>query len=209
MFFFLSPILLISITFHEYAHGWMAAKLGDPTPAESGRLTFNPLAHIDPFGTVILPGLLLLLSQGAFAFGYAKPVPINPYHFKNPKKDIMWVGLAGPVANFLLALVLVLFLKIGIVVLPDIVNQAIVLGVMINFILGFFNLVPIPPLDGSKIVASFLPHRVACQYLKMEMIGFFLMMILIMSGFFRLFISYFVFPFANMIFSFFGINVGI
>ncbi|MBU1122432.1 MAG: site-2 protease family protein [Candidatus Omnitrophica bacterium] len=209
MFFFLIPILLISITFHEYAHGWMAAKLGDPTPAESGRLTFNPLAHIDPFGTVILPGLLLLLSQGAFAFGYAKPVPINPYHFKNPKKDIMWVGLAGPVANFLLALVLVLFLKIGIVVLPDIVNQAIVLGVMINFILGFFNLVPIPPLDGSKIVASFLPHRVACQYLKMEMIGFFLMMILIMSGFFRLFISYFVFPFANMIFSFFGINVGI
>jgi len=202
MFFFLIPILLISITFHEYAHGWMAAKLGDPTPAESGRLTFNPLAHIDPFGTVILPGLLLLLSQGAFAFGYAKPVPINPYHFKNPKKDIMWVGLAGPVANFLLALVLVLFLKIGIVVLPDIVNQAIVLGVMINFILGFFNLVPIPPLDGSKIVASFLPHRVACQYLKMEMIGFFLMMILIMSGFFRLFISYFVFPFANMIFLF-------
>ncbi|UCD15592.1 MAG: site-2 protease family protein [Candidatus Omnitrophota bacterium] len=207
MLLFLIPILLISITFHEYSHGWMASKLGDPTPRESGRLTFNPLAHIDPFGTVILPFLLLVVSQGAFAFGYAKPVPINPYHFKNPKKDIMWVGLSGPAANFLLALILIAFLKAGIMMFPKILNEAIILGIIINFILGTFNLIPIPPLDGSKIVASFLPYRISYKYLRMEMVGFLIMMILIMSGFFRWFISYFVFPVINMILSAFGINV--
>lgn len=209
MLLFFIPILLISITLHEYAHGWMASKLGDPTPAEAGRLTFNPLTHIDPFGTVILPLVLLLVSQGAFAFGYAKPVPINPYHFRNPKKDIMWVGLAGPLANFLSALTLIIFLKIGIALFPAIVNEAIVLGITINFILGFFNLIPIPPLDGSKIAASFLPYRVSYKYLKMEMAGYLIMLVLIMSGFMRWLISYFIFPVINMLFSILRMNVGI
>ena len=103
-------ILFVSITFHEYAHGWMASRLGDPTPKQSGRLSLNPFVHIDPFGTIILPIILLVLSTRLigqpFAIGYAKPVPINPYHFKNPKKDIALVGLAGPLMNILIAIAL-------------------------------------------------------------------------------------------------------
>lgn len=174
-------ILLISITFHEYSHGWVAAKLGDPTPRYSGRLTLNPLAHIDLFGTVIMPILLLVVSRGTFAFGYAKPVPINPYHFKNPKRDLRLVGAAGPAANIALALLLTFVLKTGVFPLVNIL----VWGIMINLILAVFNLVPIPPLDGSKIVASLLPNRMAVNYLKMETYGFFIIILLIATGFFR------------------------
>ena len=97
-------ILFFSITMHEFAHGWVAYKLGDLTPKHSGRLTLNPLAHINLFGTVLLPILILIISRGLFSFGYAKPVPINPYNFKNPKKDIRWVGAAGPGSNIIIAI---------------------------------------------------------------------------------------------------------
>jgi len=202
MIIILILILFISITFHEYAHGWVAHKLGDPTPKQSGRLTLNPIAHIDPFGTIALPILLLIASGGAFAIGYAKPMPINPYHFKNPKKDLKLVGAAGPSANIILAILLTLIYKIGIPMFA----QALILGVAINLMLAIFNLVPIPPLDGSRIVASLLPTQLAYKYLKIEPYGFLIIFLLFVLGFFR----WFIFPLVNIIFRYLlGIDLGI
>ncbi len=188
-------ILLLSITFHEYAHGWMAYKLGDPTPRDRGRLTLNPLAHIDPFGTVVLPILLLILSRGTFSFGAAKPVPINPYHFKNPKRDMRWVGLAGPSTNLLIALLLALFLKAGV---NKAVSDILITGILLNLILAIFNLLPIPPLDGSRVLMSFLPNRLAHKYLKLEPYGLLIVFALIIMGFFR----WFILPLVALIFKY-------
>ncbi len=188
-------ILLVSITFHEYAHGLMASKLGDPTPKQSGRLSLNPLVHIDLFGTIILPIVLLILSTRLigqpFAIGYAKPVPINPYHFKNPKKDTALVGLAGPLMNILIAVALSLLIRVRF----PLFIEAIVLGIMINLILAIFNLTPIPPLDGSKLLLPFLPKKTARNYLKLEPYGFFIIALLLMSGFFK----WFIFPLVTLI----------
>lgn len=185
---------------HEFAHGWTAYKLGDLTAKHSGRLTLNPLAHIDPFGTVILPILLFIISNGSFSFGYAKPVPINPYSFKNPKKDIRWVGAAGPGINIIIAIILSLITKLNISYLQG----ALKWGVIINLILAIFNLIPIPPLDGSKILASFLPNKYSYSYLKMEKYGFLVIFFLIMSGF----INWFVIPLIKIIANnILGINI--
>ena len=192
-------ILYVSITLHEYSHGWTAYKLGDPTPKESGRLTLNPLAHIDPFGTIIMPLLLIILSRGTFAFGYAKPVPINPYHFRNPKKDIMWVGLSGPLTNLCIALLLSLLAKMPFL---SFIAAALVWGVIINLVLAIFNLLPMPPLDGSRVVAALLPYRLSYMYLKMEMAGFFIVILLIMLGFF----DWFLFPLVRIMLAILGIG---
>lgn len=197
-------ILFVSITFHEYAHGWVASKLGDPTPKQSGRLSLNPLVHIDPFGTIILPIILLVISTRIigqpFAFGYAKPVPINPYHFKNPKKDIALVGLAGPSMNVLIAIVLSLSLRMGF----PLFTEAIVLGIMVNLILAIFNLVPIPPLDGSKLLLPFLSKTAANNYRKLEPYIFIILVLLLMSGFFK----WFVLPLASLIlFGLLGVRI--
>ncbi len=178
-------ILLYSITFHEFAHGLVAYYLGDPTPKIAGRLTMNPLKHIDLMGTVIVPFFLIVLTQGQFAFGYAKPVPINPYNFKNFKKDIMWVGIAGPLSNFIIAVGISIILKIN---LPSIIKNSLQYGVIINLILFIFNLIPIPPLDGSRIVTAFLSYKSAYRYLKMETLGFIIIIFLILNGFIRWFI---------------------
>jgi len=186
MIIFLVLILLISITFHEYAHGWMAHRLGDPTPKDNGRLTLNPLAHIDPFGTVILPFILSLI--GLFPLGYAKPVPINPNHFKNPKKDMMWVGIAGPAVNFIIAFSLILIFKMGIRVFP----QGFIVAILVNIILGLLNLIPIPPLDGSRILAALLPGRLVYKYLRIESYGvlivFSIIYLLVKMGLYQRFI---------------------
>lgn len=178
----------MSITLHEYAHGWMASKLGDPTPKQAGRLSLNPLVHIDPFGTIILPILLLVITSRLggqpFAIGYAKPVPINPYHFRNPKKDTALVGLAGPSMNILIAVLLSLLIRGGF----SLFTSAIVLGIMINLILAIFNLIPIPPMDGSRVFISFLPRKIAHVYRKIEPYGFFIIMFLFTTGFFKWFI---------------------
>ena len=197
-------ILFVSITFHEYAHGWVASKLGDPTPKQSGRLSLNPLVHIDPFGTIILPIILLVISTRIigqpFTFGYAKPVPINPYHFKNPKKDIALVGLAGPSMNILIAIVLSLLLRMGF----PLFTQAIILGIMVNLILAIFNLVPIPPLDGSKLLIPFLSKKAIGIYLKLEPYAFLIIALLLMSGFFK----WFILPLVSLIlFSLLGVNI--
>lgn len=193
-------ILFISIVFHEYAHGWVAHRLGDPTAKEAGRLTLNPFAHIDIFGTIILPILLFRISNGRFPFGYAKPVPINPYHFKNPKRDIMWVGLAGPAINFLLANFFLLLFKF----LPySLISEIFLESAVINLILAVFNLAPIPPLDGSRVVSAFLPYRFSMAYLNMGLIGSGIIILLILLGFFR----WFIIPIVSNILSLWGVTL--
>jgi Zn-dependent protease len=174
-------LLIIAITVHEFAHGWVAYKLGDPTAKYSGRLTLNPLAHIDLFGTIILP-FLLFMSTG-FAIGWAKPVPINYWALKKPKRDIIWVGLAGPLANIAFALLLSLIWRI----IPLSYLAAIVFEklIYINLLLGVFNLIPIPPLDGSRIVMGILPNDLASRYAALEPYGFIIVAALAWLGMFN------------------------
>ncbi|MBN2482587.1 MAG: site-2 protease family protein [Candidatus Omnitrophica bacterium] len=198
---FLICILFFSVVLHECAHGWVAWRLGDPTPKLSGRLTLNPISHIDIFGTILLPILLLLMSGGNFTFGYAKPVPINPNNFKNPKKDMMWVGASGPASNLILALLIIIILKVNMITDP--VYTVLLYGVFINLILAIFNLLPIPPLDGSRIVASFLSYRQAYRYLKLERFGFLIIALLLI---FRI-LHWFIFPLVQFIFRIFRIDL--
>lgn len=183
--------VLIAITCHEAAHGYAAWRLGDPTARHAGRLTLNPLKHIDPFGTIIFP-LLLVLLKSPFLFGWAKPVPVNPRYFSNPVKGMMLVSLAGPGSNFAMALGFAV-LHHGLLGLAELSGGAGMAlfaplalmtwyGVLINLILGVFNLFPVPPLDGSKILAGFLPEKGAVALYRMERYGFILIILLLMSG---------------------------
>jgi Zn-dependent protease len=159
------PAFFIALAVHEYAHGFIANKLGDNTAKQMGRLTLNPLAHIDPFGTVLLP--LFLIITGAPVFGWAKPVPVNFYNLRNPKRDIIWVGLAGPAANFITGFLIFLLIFFGIIrnaVLADFFIRLFI----INIVLGCFNLIPIPPLDGSRILLGLLPMKLARIYSKIS-----------------------------------------
>jgi Zn-dependent protease len=175
-------ILIYSAILHEIAHGFVAERLGDPTARLMGRLTLNPKNHIDPFMSILVP-LLLILSGSPIIFGAAKPVPIDPFNFREPKKDIALVSLAGPGTNFIIAIVAAILVKMLIfatpyfgaspaltsVVIP--VYTFLVLVVRINLLLGIFNLIPIPPLDGSKVIALFLPDREATVYLSIGTFG--------------------------------------
>ena len=196
----LAVILLISITFHEYAHALVAYKLGDNTPKISGRLTVNPIKHIDIIGTVTIPILLIIVTRGLLVFGYAKPVPINPYNFKNPRKDMMWVGLAGPAANLLIAFVLSLILRMESI--GQTARELLQDGVLINLVLFIFNLIPIPPLDGSKILSAFLSYKNAYRYLKSEIAGFVIIMVLLVSGI----LKWFLMPILRILLNAMGLN---
>lgn len=158
MILFLLPIFLIAVVIHEYAHGWVAYKLGDTTAKNAGRLTLNPLAHIDPIGTVILP-LMLVLTGSPIVVGWAKPVPINFSLLRRPKQDMLWVSIAGIAANILMAFVLSLLLRMGLFPLNSYGWIFLNYGILINLVLAVFNAIPVPPLDGSKIVLGLLPRN--------------------------------------------------
>lgn len=186
MFFYIALqfiVLIFAITVHEFAHGWVAYKLGDPTAKYMGRLTLNPLAHIDPFGTIILPLLLVLLRMPPI--GWAKPVPVDFMSLNNPKRDMFWVGIAGPSANFALAFILSVIIKTAPFLAQTFIGQVIVLAIIINVILGIFNLVPIPPLDGSRIISAILPYKYLVFYNKIQPYGFLLIILLLWSGILR------------------------
>ncbi|MCL2021146.1 MAG: site-2 protease family protein [Betaproteobacteria bacterium] len=178
--------MLMAITLHEAAHAYAAFKCGDATAALAGRVSLNPLVHIDPVGTVLIPGLMLLVSGGTFAFGYAKPVPVNFARLRNPKRDMRWVAAAGPLANLAMAIAWLLLHK-QIANPPesqfaDALLQVCAFGVTINLVLMLLNLLPLPPLDGGRIVTSLLPMRLAIPYAKIEPYGIIILLLLLISG---------------------------
>jgi Zn-dependent protease len=165
--------LVIAITFHEAAHGFVAHRLGDNTAWQLGRVSFNPLKHIDPFGTVILPGILLV-SHAPFLFGYAKPVPVNFLNLSHPRTDMVWVALAGPATNILLALAAALaFHGLGLVPANGVrwVADNLQNALIINVILAVFNMLPIPPLDGGRVAVGLLPNALATPLSRLEPYG--------------------------------------
>ncbi len=178
--------VLFAITLHEVAHGWMAYRLGDPTAKMLGRLTINPLKHIDPFGTVLLP-LIFIMTMG-FAFGYARPVPVTERNLRNPRRDMAWVAVAGPASNLLMAVIWMLIGSLGFALLNAgwdgarflIYSGAI--GGLINTLLMVLNLIPIPPLDGSRVVSSLLPGPLAWKFSRLEPYGMFIVIALFLTG---------------------------
>ncbi|MCX8016159.1 MAG: site-2 protease family protein [Patescibacteria group bacterium] len=179
-------VLLFSVILHEISHGYIAYYLGDDTAKQAGRLTFNPIAHLDLWGSFLFPLFLYFLSGGAFVFGWAKPVPFNPLKLKNPKKSIGLVGLSGPLTNFLIALVFaIIFRLIHFFNIASLQPLTDFLGIIIyiNILLAVFNLVPIPPLDGSRVLYSFLPVKYEHFYWNLERYGLMLVMLLVFFGF--------------------------
>lgn len=180
--------VLFAITIHEAAHGWVASRCGDTTAKMLGRLSINPLRHIDLIGTIVVPIAILLLSHFSFVFGWAKPVPINASQLRNPRRDIALVSAAGPAVNLLMAFLWACCLKLASFIHPDNSNIALFLllaaraGVIINLVLAYLNLIPIPPLDGSRIVSSLLPARQALLYNKIEPFGFLILLGLMFAG---------------------------
>ncbi|MGA0976106.1 MAG: site-2 protease family protein [Methylophilaceae bacterium] len=177
------PVLL-AITVHEAAHGYAAKHFGDKTAFFLGRITLNPLKHIDPIGTILIPGALLLLNA-PFLFGWAKPVPVNFSNLRNPKKDMMWVALAGPASNFFMAIIWVILLNFT---QSTQVNYSLFIsgmcqvGIMINLVLMLLNLLPIPPLDGGRMAVSLLPNPWSYKLASLERYGMFILLFMIMSG---------------------------
>lgn len=182
----LIPPLLLAIILHECSHGWVAEKLGDPTARDLGRITLNPIPHIDLVGTVLLP-LFLIITQSPYFFGWAKPVPVNPTYFQNPRKGMLQVALAGPLTNLLLAfffgILFRLFQWIGLnqgFFLP--LQMMVIWGVILNLVLAFFNLIPVPPLDGSKIILGLLTEDKAEKFAILERYSFLLILLLLTIG---------------------------
>jgi Zn-dependent protease len=181
----LAPPFLFALTIHEFAHGYVAYTLGDPTARANGRLTLNPLKHLDPIGT---------LAFFFINFGWAKPVPVNPYYFKNPRKDMLWVALAGPATNLTIAVLSAIIAKFAVLmvsILPPTaitisllypVIEMLVASVWINLVLCIFNFLPIPPLDGSRILAGLLPEHLARSYASIERYGFIILIFLMLTN---------------------------
>ncbi|AIH04081.1 MULTISPECIES: site-2 protease family protein [Thermodesulfobacterium] len=193
VFILLTPVLLLALTVHEFSHGLVAYLLGDPTPKLAKRLSLNPIKHLDFFGT-----LTLFITQ---AIGWAKPVPINPNYFKNPWRDMALVSIAGPLSNILLAFIFGflfhLFYGLNLNYSSFVISQPLALmcflGIKINLGLAIFNLLPIPPLDGSKVIVKFLPKTWRFNYLRLEMFGFIFILILAITGV----LSKFIYPILN------------
>ncbi|HSJ81579.1 MAG TPA: site-2 protease family protein [Thiobacillus sp.] len=182
--------VIFAITLHEAAHGYVARYFGDMTAAAAGRITLNPLKHIDPIGTILVPLAILLTSKllggPAIVFGWAKPVPVNFGNLRRPKQDMLWVAVAGPGANFVMAVFWALVIQLGHALGNDFVSAPLMLmgaaGVFINVILMALNLLPLPPLDGGRIAVSLLPVRQAMQYARLEPYGLFILLGLLFTG---------------------------
>lgn len=187
--------VIFAITVHEVAHGWMAKKYGDNTASMLGRLTLNPLKHVDLVGTIILPGLLLITGTG-FIFGWAKPVPVDSRYFKRPRHDMAIVALAGPASNLLMAIGWALVARVGVtfgsgneaIAMPLIYSG--VAGISINLILMLLNMLPIPPLDGSRILSGMLPSYWAWQFNKLERFGFIILMAMLYFNVLSILLAY-------------------
>jgi len=177
--------ILFAITLHEAAHGWVANKLGDPTAKSLGRITLNPIKHIDPVGTIAVPLFLAMISP--FVLGWAKPVPVEPRYFKSPLLDMALVAVAGPVSNFFMACFWAMFIQLAAMSLAP--SQTLVFlaemgqnGIIINIVLMVLNLLPIPPLDGGRVVAGILPPRLALPFMQLERFGMIIILLLLVSG---------------------------
>lgn len=177
--------VIFAITLHEAAHGFVARHFGDSTAWQLGRVSLNPLRHIDPVGTILVPALLLTISGGGVLFGWAKPVPVNFGRLRNPKKDMLWVAAAGPAANLFMALCWASLLKLA-DIMPD--NAYLepmarmgLAGIEINAALMLLNLLPIPPLDGGRIMVSLLPHHLAWKFAQIERYGFIILLALLFT----------------------------
>lgn len=204
--------MLFAITLHEVAHGWVASWFGDQTARLSGRLSLNPIKHIDLVGTIIVPLLMLLFTN--FVFGWAKPVPVDPRNLNHPRRDMAFVALAGPLANILMALFWGLIAKLGIILegvgnswLGIPLNYMGISGIIINVVLAVLNLIPIPPLDGGKILCSIVPKRTAYQISQIEPYSFLILVLLILSGLLSRIMGPFVFLMINLIASLFNLGL--
>jgi Zn-dependent protease len=202
--------VIFAITVHEVAHGWVAKKYGDNTASLMGRLTLNPIKHVDLVGTIILPGILLMTGTG-FIFGWAKPVPVDPRNFKNPLSDMAIVALAGPVSNLLMAVGWALIARLGVTIgaqteaisLPLIYTG--IAGISINLALAMINLLPIPPLDGSRILTGILPRQLAWQYNRLERYGFIILLVLLYTNALGAILAYPMFVAQKMFFAIAGL----
>ena len=178
--------VIFAITLHEAAHGYAARHFGDPTAWQLGRISLNPLRHIDPIGTIVIPIAILLFSGGSFLFGYAKPVPVDFGRLRNPKQDMFWVAAAGPGANLFMALCWAFLLKMAWLMpsseftLP--LSEMSKIGIMVNCVLMVLNLMPLPPLDGGRIAVSLLPHNLAWKFAQLERWGFPILLLLLFTG---------------------------
>ncbi len=201
--------LLFAITVHEVAHGWVANKLGDPTAKMMGRLTLNPIKHIDPVGTILVPGVLLVL--GGFIFGWAKPVPVTFQNLKNPRRDSALVALAGPISNFLMAIMWAMIAKFAMLLGNDMawLTTPLILmgmvGVIFNLVLMVLNLLPILPLDGGRVVESLLPGPLSYKYSRLEPYGLVILIVLLVSGLLSQILSIPLMFLERLIFQLFGL----
>ena len=176
--------VLFAITVHEAAHGYAARHFGDNTAYMLGRITLNPIKHIDPIGTILMPLMLYFATSGAFLFGYAKPVPVNFGHLRNPRRDMIWVALAGPGANLVQAFLwgALLHFQLGMGITEPFFLKMCQGGMLVNVVMFAFNLFPLPPLDGGRILVGLLPYRQAAAVSRVEPWGFYIVMALVLAG---------------------------